>query len=74
MFIAGLVVGLLGALLTFNPRFARWSLTMGRAQIWNKLLGPERALKLTRLFFGPLMLLLAVISILGSFVALPPSH
>jgi hypothetical protein len=39
---------------TGSEKVATWGLSHGKATIWVKLLGPERARKLTRYFFGPL--------------------
>jgi hypothetical protein len=56
----GIACLITGFFLTTNERFAAWGLRHGKATIWVKLLGPERALKLTRFFFGPLSMLLGL--------------
>jgi hypothetical protein len=56
----GIACLIAGFFLTTNEKFAAWGLRHGRATIWVKLLGPERALKLTHYFFGPLCMLLGL--------------
>jgi hypothetical protein len=56
-----------GFFLTINEKFAAWGLRHGNARIWVKLLGPERALKLTRYFFGPLSMLLGILGLMLGF-------
>jgi hypothetical protein len=56
----GIACLITGFFLTTNEKFAAWGLSHGRATIWVKLLGPERAFKLTRYFFGPLSILLGL--------------
>jgi hypothetical protein len=46
----GIACRITGFFLTTNEKFARWGLSHGRAKIWVKLLGQNRALKLTRYF------------------------
>jgi hypothetical protein len=59
---------LVGCLLTVNERLAARCLRHGKARIWVTLLGLERAMKLTRYFFGPLTVILGLIGLaLGSF-------
>ncbi len=65
--IVGLGVGaaflVIGFLLTTREGVARWGLTHGRGRVWVALLGMERAMKLTRYFFGPLVALLGLIAV-----------
>ncbi len=58
---------LVGCLLTTNERIAAWGLRHGNARIWVTLLGPERAMKLTRYFFGPLTVILGLIGLALAF-------
>jgi hypothetical protein len=59
---------LVGCLLTTDERVAAWSLSHGKSRIWVTLLGPERAMKVTRYFFGPLTVILGLIGLaLGFF-------
>lgn len=69
--VLGMAIALtvIGFLLTTNETFARWGLTHGRGQAWVRLLGMQRAMKLTRYVLGPIALvfglvLLAVAAIL----------
>lgn len=64
----GIAFCILGFLLARNERVARWGLSHGRARIWIKLLGEERALKLTRWFFGPVVFLLGALVSVGGLV------
>ena len=56
-FLGLLLVGIafltIGFLMSTKESVAAWGLK-GRARIWVTLLGQERAMKLTRYFFGPL--------------------
>ncbi len=56
----GIAFLITGFFLTTNEKVAAWGLRHGNARIWVNLLGPERALKLTRYFFGPLTILLGL--------------
>lgn len=55
----------LGVLLTVNEQVAVWGLSRGRARIWVKLLGMQRAVKVTRYFFGPVVALLGAVVLVG---------
>ncbi len=56
----GIAFLITGFFLTTNEKVAAWGLRHGNATVWVKLLGPERALKLTRYVFGPLSILLGL--------------
>ena len=58
---------LTGCLLTFSERIATWGLSFGRARIWVRLLGQERAVKLTRYIFGPLTIALGLFGLFLGF-------
>ena len=64
----GAVFVLVGCLLTASERVAAWGLSHGRARIWVKLLGPERALLVTRYFFGPLTVVLGLVGLAIGFL------
>ena len=64
----GLAMLVLGVLMTLREGVARWGVTHGRGALWARLLGEERAVKLTRYFFGPLTALLGLCALLGSLV------
>ena len=66
-FCMGAAFLLTGCLLTFSEKIATWGLSFGRARIWVRLLGQERAVKLTRYFFGPLTIALGIFGILLGF-------
>jgi hypothetical protein len=70
-FLAPLLIGvafiILGLLLTTKESMAAWGLRNGRARIWISLLGEERAMKLTRYFFGPVVVLLGLFCMLAAF-------
>jgi hypothetical protein len=66
--IMGPIFFIIGFFMTTNPKFATWSVSHGRGQLWANLLGPERAVVLTRFFFGPLAMILGVFGLyLGLF-------
>jgi hypothetical protein len=54
----GAALFITGCLLTISEKVAAWGLSYGKARIWVKLLGQDRAVKLTRYFFGPLLILM----------------
>lgn len=58
-----------GFLLSTREKVAEWGLSHGRARIWISLLGKERAMKLTKYFFGPVCMLLGVVAFLGVLAA-----
>ena len=60
----GLGFMLIGILLMRSERFARWGLNHGKARIWIRLLGEDRAMKLTRIFLGPLTIVLGILCLL----------
>ncbi len=64
MTLVGLAFLVLGYFMTANENVARWGLSVGRGRIWVALLGMERAMKLTRFFFGPLVMVLGVLTLL----------
>ncbi|ULU25410.1 hypothetical protein [Dyella terrae] len=64
MLLVGIAFFALGFLLSTKEKVAEWGLSHGRARIWISLLGKERAMKLTKYFFGPLCMLLGVLSLL----------
>ncbi len=51
---------LIGCLMTVSPKFASWGLSYGKGKMWVRLLGFERALMVTRCFFGPLCIVLGL--------------
>ena len=65
-FCMGAAFLLTGCLLTGSEKVANWGLSHGKATIWVILLG-ERALKLTRYFFGPLAIALGLFGIVLGF-------
>lgn len=66
MLCVGLAFIVLGTLLSANPKVARWGVTHGRGRIWAAMLGEERAVKLTRYFFGPLVVVLGLFALIGA--------
>jgi hypothetical protein len=66
-FCMGAAFLLTGCLLTASEKVAIWGLSHGKATIWVKLLGLERAVKLTRYFFGPLTIALGLFGIVLGF-------
>jgi hypothetical protein len=56
-------------ILTTNERIAAWGLRHGNARIWETLLGPERAMKLTRYIFFPLTVILGLIGLALGFIS-----
>ena len=69
--VVGLAFIVVGGLMIAKEGFARFTLRVGGARIWNALLGEARALKLTRFFFAPLVIVVGLLLVLGSFVAAP---
>jgi hypothetical protein len=66
--IMGPIFFIIGFFMTTSAKFATWGVTHGRGRIWSKLLGLERALALTRFFFGPLVMILGLFGLyLGLF-------
>jgi len=70
LLIMSLAFALLGLLLTTKEKVADWGLTHGHARLWIRLLGKERAMKLTRYFFGPLCMLFGALMLLVTLVEL----
>ena len=68
----GLIV--LGYLLIAKEKVAEWGLSNGSARIWVAMLGMERAKKLTRYFFGPLVILFGLIAAIGSVTGAFAAH
>lgn len=70
--IVGLAVGsafvVLGFLLTTRESVARWGLTHGRGGFWVAILGMERAVKVTRYVFGPLVLIIGLLALLAGVI------
>jgi len=64
----GAALILTGFLLTTNQKVAAWGLSHGNAKLWARLLGPARAMLLTRYFFGPLTILLGLAAIAWGFL------
>ncbi len=58
--IMGPIFFLVGFFMTISPKFATWGVTHGRGKIWAHLLGQERAVAVTRFFFGPLAMILGL--------------
>jgi hypothetical protein len=65
LLLVGLALLALGVLMATKPKVAEWGLTHGRGRIWAKLLGMEKAMKLTRFFFGPLVAVLGLCAMLA---------
>ncbi len=66
--IMGPIFFIIGFFMTTSPRFVAWSLSWGRGKMWANLLGLERAMALTRFFFGPLSMILGLFGLyLGLF-------
>ena len=68
LFCVGLAFFILGFLLMAKRSVAEWGLKQGRAKIWVNLFGMERAIKLTRYFFGPFTTLLGLFILVMSIV------
>ena len=66
MLLVGLSFITLGVLLSTKEKVAEWGLSHGRARIWISLLGKERAMKLTRYFFGPVCVLFGLVALLAT--------
>lgn len=67
MLCVGLAFLGLGVALTREP-VARWGVTHGRGRVWAALFGEERAVKITRYFFAPVVVLLGAATLLGAVV------
>lgn len=72
MMAAGGILILLGVLLSFKKRVAEWGLRHRKARIWVKLLGGVGAVKLTRYFFGPLVMVIGLFLVVGSVAMTSP--
>lgn len=70
MLLVSIAFFVIGFLLSTREKVAEWGLSHGRARIWVSLLGKERAMKLTRYFFGPVCMLLGAVALLGTLAAL----
>ena len=68
--LVGIAFFVIGFLLSTKEKVAERGLSNGRARIWISLLGKERAMKLTKYFFGPVCMLLGVLSVLGGLAVL----
>ena len=62
MLFFGIALIALGYLLITKEKVAEWGLSHGGARIWAAMLGMERAKKLTKYFFGPLVILFGLIA------------
>jgi len=60
----------LGFLLSTREKVAEWGLSHGHGRIWVSMLGKERAMKLTKYFFGPVCMLFGVLAVLVTLVVL----
>jgi len=67
MSFAGFVLILIGFLLSTNERVAEWGVSHGHGRLWARILGKERAMKVTKYFFGPLSILMGIGSVVTSF-------
>ena len=66
--IMGPIFFIIGFFMTTNPKFAAWSLSRGRGKMWADMLGLDRAMKVTRFFFGPLAMIMGLFGVyLGLF-------
>jgi hypothetical protein len=66
--IIGPIIFIIGFFMTTSPRFVAWSLSWGRGKMWANMLGLERAMAVTRFFFGPLSMILGLFGLyLGLF-------
>jgi hypothetical protein len=59
---------IIGWFLTTNIKFALWGLSHGRARMWVRMLGQDRALARTRYFFGPLSMFLGLVGLILGIV------
>jgi len=66
MLLVGIAFLVVGFLLMTKEKVAEWGLSHGRARIWVKMLGMERAKKLTKFFFGPVVMLFGIVAVIGS--------
>jgi hypothetical protein len=60
----------LGFLFLTNEKFVEFSLSMGSGKKWVRILGMERAKKLTKYVFGSLLLLLGLVMLVVGAAAL----
>jgi hypothetical protein len=58
----------LGYLFKTKPGFVEWVLSFGSGEELVERLGKERATKMTRNFFGPLLMVLGVFLLFGGLV------
>ena len=70
MLLIGIAIMVLGFLFLTKERFVEFSLSMGSGKKWVHILGMERAKKLTKYVFGPLLLLLGLVILVVSAAAL----
>jgi uncharacterized membrane protein len=70
MLLVGIAFFVLGFLLSTREKVAAWGLSHGHARIWVSMLGKERAMKLTKYFFGPVCMLFGVLAVLVTLVVL----
>ncbi|WP_158823297.1 LPXTG cell wall anchor domain-containing protein [Granulicella sp. S156] len=75
MLLVGIAFIVLGYLLITKKKVAEWGLSNGSGRIWAAMLGMERAKKLTKYFFGPLVILFGIISFTAAVIgAIAGSH
>ena len=60
MLLAGFLLIVIGFLLSTNEKVAEWGVSHGHGRLWARILGKERALKVTKYFFGPLSILMGI--------------
>ena len=68
MFFVGIAFIVLGYLLITKEKVAEWGLSNGRGRIWVAMLGMERAKKVTKYFFGPLVMLLGIVALIVTVI------
>lgn len=64
----------LGVGMSTSRRLARWGLSHGRARMWVSLLGEERAVKIARLLFAPMVVVMGLAGIAMGFLGLPAAR
>jgi len=60
LLLVGIAIMILGFLFLTNEKFVEFSLSMGSGKKWVHIFGMDRAKKLTKYVFGPLLLLLGL--------------
>lgn len=69
MSFAGVALVVLGTAMISSRKLALWGVTHGKGRIWAKMLGEERAVKLTRYLFGPVMVVAGLVMAVAGFFA-----